>query len=330
MKDYEALQRKMWQAVLASDKKLDAFTKAFFNDFIEQLRKNNYVVDKKTKRALSQYYKDLTVFLEQNIATAASLATDLPMNSPEILSAMKSAFTERWDDGSILSQRLWQHERITAKNVEATIRASIAQGKSNSKILYEIQYAIESNAANKFEVISNNRNKWTSELKDKARFVINNPAGKADYYAVVKKTEDYIKKLSSNGTKAASEQLLKSIEAAVKKGSADAVDNALKWWLYDKQLYNAKRIARTEMATAAHNAVINTTIEDPLIIGYLWRLSAGHKDTGCLCNINASVNMGLGLGVWTKETVPRKKPHPHCMCSLIPVVTKQPDFVRIV
>jgi len=32
--------------------------------------------------------------------------------------------------------------------------------------------------------------------------------------------------------------------------------------------------------------------------------------------------MGLGRGVWTKDSVPRHKAHPHCMCLLIPRVTR--------
>jgi len=323
MADYQEMQRQLWEEIKLSDKRLEKRTSAFFDDFMARMQVNGYTFDNAAKSALSSFYTGITQFLEVGISTAVSVSVNEPMQSTFVLNAMKEAFAERWDDGSILSDRLWQYEKITAKEIETTIRNSIAMGKSNSKLLYDIQFAIESNAGNQFEVISNNSNKWTRELKDSAKFLITNPKSKADFDLIVKQTQKYIDKLAVTGTKNYSQQYLNKIKESVKNGNQAAVDNALKWWVYDKQLYNTKRIARTEMANAGHNAVINTTLDDGLIIGYWWRLSPGHVDKKCLCNQYANVDMGLGIGVWSKELVPRKKPHPHCTCLLIPLTKRR-------
>jgi hypothetical protein len=322
MLNYEDLQRELWREVLRHDKLAAKNAEAVFNSLMARLQKNGYRFDDESKQILADYYDSVTAFLQNGIKTAAAVSTANSMQSPVVLQAMKNAFNERWDDGSILSQRLWQHQRITAKNIESVLTNGIKQAKSNGALLYEIQYAVESQSGNKFDIISNNSNKWTTELKKSAQYLINNPDDKAAYDAIVKRTQKYIDKLAVTGTKNASQQLLNQIKNAVEKGNTAAVDNALKWWIYDKQLYNIKRISRTEMANAGHKAVIDTTIEDDTIIGYQWRLSSGHKKSRCICGYYASVDMGLGRGVWTKETVPRNKPHPHCMCLIIPRVTK--------
>jgi hypothetical protein len=69
--------------------------------------------------------------------------------------------------------------------------------------------------------------------------------------------------------------------------------------------------------------VIDDTHNNPGIIGYQWRLSASHPRPD-ICDFYANIEMGLGKGVWTKESVPHHKAHPHCMCLLIPRATAIP------
>jgi hypothetical protein len=124
-----------------------------------------------------------------------------------------------------------------------------------------------------------------------------------------------------NGSRSAAERVLSQLQEAVLKGSEELADSAAKWWLYDKQLYHLKRIARTERSTALHRAVIAGSEDDETIIGYQWRLSGSHPAAD-ICDYYANIEMGLGKGVWSKDTVPRHKAHPHCMCLLIPRVTE--------
>ena len=42
-----------------------------------------------------------------------------------------------------------------------------------------------------------------------------------------------------------------------------------------------------------------------------------------MCDVYASVDYGLGRGVWPKEKVPKRKPHPHCLCYLIPITERK-------
>jgi hypothetical protein len=173
------------------------------------------------------------------------------------------------------------------------------------------------------------------ELHQSAQALIHNPAARADWNAVVGEVRERIDGLKMTGSRTAAEQVFKKIQEAVNKSREDLLDNAVKWWTYDKQLYNLKRIARTEMATAAHRAVIASVEGDDSIIGFQWRLSGSHPATD-VCDYYANIDMGLGKGVWTKEAVPHHKAHPHCMCLLIPRVTPisqkgsthYADFVR--
>jgi hypothetical protein len=100
----------------------------------------------------------------------------------------------------------------------------------------------------------------------------------------------------------------------------ELIEKAVNQWLYDRQLYYLKRVARTEAANAFHLSQIKATQKDPDIIGYQWRLSKTHPRAD-ICDFYASVDFGLGKGVWPKDRVSRTKPHPHCLCYLIPRVT---------
>jgi hypothetical protein len=282
-------------------------------------------LDDAAKQQLTNYLTAMQSVIGDGIVTATALALGEPigsrMQSKAVLQLVEQAFNERWEDGLTLSKRLWQHGKITSDGIELVLRQGMKTGKAVNGIMYDMQRMLEFENSKRFVLITDNRNQWTAQLADAAKQLIHNPQAKKHWKTTVKEAERYIDKLATTGTRHASLQLLNEMKRTVDKGRLDLVDKSLNWWLYDKQLYNLKRIARTEMATATHRAVISDTVDNPSVIGYQWRLSSGHKITD-ICDYYANIEQGLGKGVWRKESVPNSKAHPHCMCLLIPRVTK--------
>jgi hypothetical protein len=162
---------------------------------------------------------------------------------------------------------------------------------------------------------------WEADLADSALTLIHDPTARSQWVRTVADIRDHISHLAETGTRSAAERVLAQIVTAVKTGNKGLVADALNWWIYDQQLYNLKRIVRTEMANAGHLAIIESTFDDDTIIGYQWRLSGSHPAFD-ICDDYANVDMGLGRGVFAKDKVPRAKAHPHCMCLLVPRVTE--------
>ena len=90
--------------------------------------------------------------------------------------------------------------------------------------------------------------------------------------------------------------------------------------------YAARRLARTEITAAAGRATVNASIANPFVTGIQWRLSQSHK----CCDVCDDYAKGgeNSDGVYPPERVPTYPPHPHCMCSLLPVTgTNAADLV---
>lgn len=339
--DYDALYKRLWQAVAANDQALAGDMQAFIRQFLLRLRSEGWELSGDAETALNSYLSSIETALKSSIAAAVAVGFGLPvtaaaLRSEAVLQAAERAFSERWPDGLKLSDRLWNWQDSTRTGIQDVLKQGVRLGESTGKTLYAMQRAIErTNGGQRFKIVENHIDDWVTELHQSAQALIHNPAAGAQWQTVVDDAEARIAGLAKTGSRHAAERVLSQIKAAVDKGREDLLDNAVKWWTYDKQLYGLKRIARTEMATAAHRAVIASAIDDPDIIGFQWRLSASHPATD-ICDYYANIEMGLGKGVFTKEAVPRHKAHPHCMCLLIPRTTpiKQKgdrnyaDFIR--
>lgn len=81
--------------------------------------------------------------------------------------------------------------------------------------------------------------------------------------------------------------------------------------------YVAKRLVRTEMATAFHTAQIERASQTPWVKGMRWKLSETHKGKD-ICNT-------LANRVFAVNSVP-DIPHPNCMCTLEPVFVSNKEF----
>ncbi|MDP1664127.1 MAG: hypothetical protein Q8L79_03295 [Methylobacter sp.] len=324
MTDYPELYQRLAQEILKRDGQITADTGAFIKQFLTQLQAEGRRLSGDAETALNSHLSGINTVIKEAIGSAVAVAAGLPLtpaslHSETVLKLAEQAFVESWPDGLTLSDRLWRWQRDTRTGVQQQLQTGIRQGKATGAVMYDMQRAIE-RGGNRFKIVTDHADDWVTELHQSAMALIHDPEARAAWKVVVGEAEERIALLKATGSRSAAEQVLKQIKAAVDKGSEELVDKAVKWWLYDKQLYNLKRIARTEMATAAHRAVIASVEGDESIIGFQWRLSSSHP-TADICDYYANIEMGLGKGVWTKEAVPHHKAHPHCMCLLIPRVT---------
>ncbi len=324
MTDYPELYQRLAQEILKRDGRISADTTAFIKQFLAKLRAGGWQLSGDAETALNSHLSGINNVIKDAIGSAVAVASGLPLtaaslHSETVLKLAEQAFVERWPDGLTLSDRLWRWKDETRKGVQQQLQAAIRQGKGVNAVMYDMQRAIE-RGGNRFQIVTNHADDWVKELHESAVALIHDPEARAGWKVTVGEAEERIALLAATGSRSAAERVLDQIKQAVEKGSEELVDKAVKWWVYDKQLYNLKRIARTEMADAAHNAVIASVEADESIIGFQWRLSGSHP-TADICDYYANIEMGMGKGVFTKAAVPRHKAHPHCMCLLIPRVT---------
>lgn len=325
MTDYPELYQRLAQEILKTDGKLDDGTKAFTLRLLEKLKAEGWQLQGDAETVLNDFLDSMDAAIKKAIVTAVAVASELPLTkvsfqSEAILAAAEQAFSARWPDGLTLTQRLWQWQQQTRTGVADVLQSGIKQGQAVNSVIYDMQRTIERSTGTRFAIVSTHKVEWVNQLAASGRAFINNPDDRQQWNKVVADAETYIDKLAVTGTRHDAQHFLSSIKTAVEKGRLEAIDRAIHWKIYNKQLYNLKRIARTEMATAMHRSVIDSSIDDKTVIGYQWRLSASHPKAD-ICDYYANIEMGLGKGVWTKESVPRHKAHPHCMCMLIPRVT---------
>lgn len=320
MTDYVELYKRLYQEVINSEEKLDANAKAFMDGFVKTLQAEGWELNDTAQAKLDKYFAAIKTTIASGITESNGLFLG-SMASQDVLKLTEAAFTRTFKNGKNLSDSLWAFNENMKKDISDALKAGIAQGKSSSSLIYSMQRSFERGGREKFIENYVTREDWAVDLFASGKNVIKNPAMRKQWENTVAETKKIIEKLQVTGTRTAAEQAFKQMLKAVETGNSALLSDALKWWGYDKQLYYLKRIARTEMATAAHNAVIDSTIDNPVIIGYQWRLSGTHPVYD-ICDMYANVDMGYGKGVFTKEKVPRSKAHPHCMCTITPRVTQ--------
>ena len=319
--DYDQLYKQLAQEIVNAEGRLEGGAAAFIQRFLAKLQAEGYQLQGDAEQALTAYLNGINDEIKSAIAKALEIGMgSASLQSPQLLAATEHAFKKKWPDGLTLSKRLWQLSNKTRKNITEVLQAGVKQGEATGKVIYDMQRVIERGSGERFTVVSQHKAQWVDRLALAGRELINDPQSRKNWQKVVADTEAYIDSLAVTGTRRDAERLLHDIKSAVAKGRSQAIDDAVKWKIYNKQLYNLKRITRTEMADAGHNAVIDANQQDETIIGYQWRLSSSHK-VADICDYFASIDMGLGKGVFTKDSVPRHKAHPHCMCLLIPRVT---------
>lgn len=323
-RNYESLYKRLWQEVLAAEGRLEDGAEAFLKRFMEQLRASGMEITPGVEEALTRWFTAVDGEMHRSVAeaikpVAAVYGMPTAMASGFVAEMAKQAFEEEWPDGLSLSKRLWRWTDETRRGVSKVLKHSVRAGQSVNSVIYAMQREIEKNGFD-FHIVSNDSARWLERLAEAARAAIKTPSARSRWESELRKAWRTAERFAATGTRHAAMQAVNELQQAVNSGMDDLIDDAMRWYVYDRQLYNLKRIARTEMATACHRGIIKASEWDDDVIGYHWRLSASHKIFD-VCNYYATVEMGLGKGVWPKDRVPRYKAHPHCMCKIIPRVT---------
>lgn len=315
MTDYPELYRQLAREIVKHEGKIEGDARQFVAQLAEKLRAKGHVLTPEIEAELTDYLGSMQAAIKTGIEKAVTVAVALPglPQSATVAKLTEQAFNERWPDGLKLSDRLWDFNETARTGLTNVLRDAAKTGASVNKTVYDMQRTIERAAGGqRFKIVEQYADDWVKELHAAGVGLIHDPQSRELWNATVAEVEERILSLKATGTRSAAERVFDQIKKAVASGREELADKAVKWWLYDKQLYGLKRIARTEMATAMHKAVIASTEDDETIIGYQWRLSASHPVTD-ICDYYASVEMGLGKGVFTKDAVPRGKAHPHCV-----------------
>jgi hypothetical protein len=92
--------------------------------------------------------------------------------------------------------------------------------------------------------------------------------------------------------------------------------------------YAARRLARTEINAAYHAMSITAQEEKPWVTGMRWRISGSHPTLDICDTMGRTDHSGLGKGVYPRDDVPGK-PHPQCLCTVIPELQDEQEFVRL-
>lgn len=323
--DYEQLHGLLWEAISEAETEITAQALEFAKAFTAQLKLDKYVLTEEDKANLRVYITSQYQIVRQAVEAAIRPTIKASGASANMVDALTRqaadvAFQRRWPDGLDLSKRLWTWGNDTEQGIFEQLRKGIKASEGASKLMYDLQFLLEQDKK-AFEIVADDFPKWIDDVERWAREATISPEARREWiHRVVPEIEKKASKMAENGTKRAVEQFITEMKKAVDQGRVDLIDRSVKWWVYEKQLYDLKRITRTELSTAQHNAVIDTTQDDADIIGYQWRLSASHPRPD-VCDFYAHIDFGLGQGVFPKESVPRRKAHPHCMCLLIPRAT---------
>ncbi|MEL7232850.1 MAG: hypothetical protein AAGK74_00060 [Chloroflexota bacterium] len=92
--------------------------------------------------------------------------------------------------------------------------------------------------------------------------------------------------------------------------------------------FDAMRLARTEITRAFGESAMVAARSNPYVDGMEWALSASHPRID-ICDDLATIGMGGGRlrDPYPVGSLPGYPPHPQCLCTLFPSVTRSPSTV---
>jgi len=247
--------------------------------------------------------------------------------------AMASAFETRIA-GKTLSRRLWIAADDLMQNLARTLAEGVRSGEKISKLVAEMQSAIEKAAGVAGKVEFDVSKDWLARLNKTSRGLIADPSGAAKWSRTIAKSRKLAEKIRDAPSRRKALESLRKIEEAVKAANQELLDAAINEHLVNKQARYLLRIARTERQIANIRAVGDAMAKDRSVIGFRWKLNALHPEPD-ICDRLANVEFGLGRGVFPKGSCPRSVGHPNCLCTIIPVTrpasergTVPPDSIK--
>lgn len=217
-----------------------------------------------------------------------------------------------------LARRFDRNHRELARGMAREIETSLRAGESAFETMERVQAL---NSAGEGATIP----QYVERLQDAAR--ASAQLGGDNLEREIRAVRRYVDRLGSvdrgnTSVRAASEELIKRLRAAVESASDEAIDRAVNRWALDKAQYQAKVIARTEAVAAHREAYERQMRSRPWTKGFRWNISPGHPRPD-ICDLLANQNLyGLGPGGYPPDAVPRT-PHPSCLCSQTAIIDEQ-------
>lgn len=205
-----------------------------------------------------------------------------------------------------LSDRLYQHQRVVAREAESVIRRHAQGMHSAQKLAMELYegYGFKDKEVLKLNPRHPKLPKYLRELllDDKTRQGLQRVLNQVD-------------KIKSAPLRAAYTEALRAWEQGA---GQDRLERKLKTAFEEKMRYNADRIARTELHRAHSDQKAQEFMADASIVYVQVKLSPAHPQAD-ICDVHAKVDsFGLGGGVYPKAVAPKPPFHPHCFCRLTP------------
>lgn len=295
--------------------------------FVVNKLKEELAIAPEVEQKIREWANEETIKLYKAIQDIVEIAmikgTGSLVKDDVIMSIAQEVIDYRYPDGLDLSQRLWHWSSQVKLELRNVLRELIKTRTSAQQITYELQYALERIHDKEFVLTTLDKLPQYLEAVKQSAKTFQAPALEKSIRRALKQIE----KLKTTQNIANVKQFLKDVMKAVEKADEELIEKAVQWWLYNRQLYRLNTISRTELANAFHLSQITATEDDEEIIGYQWRLSASHPRHD-ICDVYATVDYGLGKGVFPKDKVPRRKPHPHCLCYLVPKMRKKHHRVK--
>lgn len=220
-----------------------------------------------------------------------------------------------------LSTRLYRRTNETAESATRIIRSSIEAREG-------VFRAAENFIAENRHTIRVELPQYTQELIDAARRSLDTD----DRSVLLDAIDRHARYMDSLGNATGRPDGQTSLRSAVRqfvselqRARPDNIDALIQRHIEDRAQYQARRIARSEMAEANRQAYRASVNEQPYVVGLRWTLSPNHPRAD-VCDLLANQDLhGLGPGGYPKGSYP-ETPHANCLCG--PESIQDPHYFR--
>lgn len=279
-----------------------------FEDEIKRLLK----AGKTPKEAVNEAYKTYPVMKIMQNEIEPQLISEMKRGGAVGIARplLKKASTAVWaKDGLTLSKRTTRGEKEVTKQAAVIISEAVKKGQSVEKAARALFDGYGYGHTLLEQDIPDFLKRLTQIAKAKEY-------GGAEFHKTLRAAERNLKKLNTQGLKAAYAQ----VRNAVVTGNEKRIDKAVYIAAQERTRLFARRIARTEMARAYNDGFIAKWANDEDCVAFKWKMSTAHPFCD-ICDMYAEADLyGMGKGIFPKDKVPTLPVHPNCMCHLVPVI----------
>lgn len=279
-----------------------------FEDEIKRLLK----AGKTPKEAVNEAYKTYPVMKIMQNEIEPQLISEMKRGGAVGIARplLKKASTAVWaKDGLTLSKRTTRGEKEVTKQAAVIISEAVKKGQSVEKAARALFDGYGYGHTLLEQDIPDFLKRLTQIAKAKEY-------GGAEFHKTLRAAERNLKKLNTQGLKAAYAQ----VRNAVVTGNEKRIDKAVYIAAQERTRLFARRIARTEMARAYNDGFVAKWANDEDCVAFKWKMSTAHPFCD-ICDMYAEADLyGMGPGIFPKDKVPMLPVHPNCMCHLVPVI----------